>query len=94
VQGFATGDVVPVGIIGVRRLFVAKQLKSKLILTVHDSIYVDVYPGEQAQVIQCLNEGMLGIDILFKEFYGIGMNYPIAIEIKSGNDAYNMKEVT
>ena len=93
VQGFATGDVVPVGIIGVRRLFMANELKSKLILTVHDSLYVDVYPGETDIVMECLSRGMLGIDKLFKEFYGIDMTFPLAIEMKIGANAFDMQEI-
>ena len=93
VQGFATGDVVPCGIIGVNRLFMAAHVKSLIILTVHDSIYIDIFPGEREIVIELLNEGMLGIDKIFHEFYSIGMEFPLAIEIKEGVNAFDMKEV-
>ena len=93
VQGFATGDVVPCGIIATDRLFKQRGLHSLLILTVHDSIYVDTYPGEEEEVIECLNIGMLGIDEMFQEFYGINMSFPLAIEIKEGPNAFEMQEV-
>jgi DNA polymerase I-like protein with 3'-5' exonuclease and polymerase domains len=93
VQGFATGDVVPCGIIATDRLFKQRGLRSLLILTVHDSIYVDTYPGEEEEVVECLNIGMLGIDEMFQEFYGINMSFPLAIEIKEGPNAFEMKEV-
>jgi DNA polymerase I-like protein with 3'-5' exonuclease and polymerase domains len=93
VQGFATGDVVPCGIIATDRLFKQRGLRSLLILTVHDSIYVDTYPGEEEEVIECLNIGMLSIDEMFQEFYGINMSFPLSIEIKKGPNAFEMKEV-
>ncbi len=93
VQGFATGDVVPCGIIAVNRLFKKRGLASLLILTVHDSLYVDTYPGEEEEVIECLKLGMLSIDEMFQEFYGIRMAFPIAIEIKQGYNAFDMKEI-
>lgn len=93
VQGFATGDVVPCGIIATDRLFKQRGLRSLLILTVHDSIYVDTYPGEEEEVMECLNIGMLSIDEMFQEFYGINMSFPLAIEIKEGPNAFEMKEV-
>jgi DNA polymerase I-like protein with 3'-5' exonuclease and polymerase domains len=93
VQGFATGDVVPCGIIATDRLFKQRGLRSLLILTVHDSIYVDTYPGEEEEVKKCLSIGMLGIDEMFQEFYGINMSFPLAIEIKEGPNAFEMQEV-
>ena len=93
VQGFATADVVPCGVIGVWRLWKQHNLKSLLILTVHDSLYVDCYPGENDIVVELLKKGLLSINEIFQELYGIPMEYPLAIEIKEGYNAFNMKEI-
>jgi DNA polymerase-1 len=93
VQGFATADVVPCGVIGVWRLWKQHNLKSLLILTVHDSLYVDCYPDEKDIVVELLKKGLLSINEIFLELYGIPMEYPLAIEIKEGYNAFNMKEI-
>lgn len=49
VQGFATGDIVPLAVYLVwQRLRAASALKPKLIAAVHDSILIDVPPDEAA----------------------------------------------
>ena len=93
VQGFATADVVPCGVIAVYRLFKKHGLRSLLILTVHDDLWVDVYPGERDIVIQLLREGLLSIDKMFKEFCNIRMEFPLEISMQEGLDAFNMEKV-
>ena len=43
-QSFATADIVPLACVRAFRRFKDNNLKSKLILTVHDSLVVDVFP--------------------------------------------------
>lgn len=93
VQGYATADIAPCGFIGVFRAFKRHKLSSLLIMTTHDSLHVDCYPGEREQVIEALKEGMLAIPELMMEFYGYVFNFPIGIEIKEGPDAFNLKVV-
>jgi DNA polymerase-1 len=93
VQGFATADIVPIAIIGVYNELYSRNLNSKLILTVHDSIEFDVYPSERDSVVGLINDvfGRLG-DVLNAR-YGISLSVPMGWEIKSGSDWLNGKEI-
>jgi len=54
VQSFATADIVPLSCVRAYKEFKAQGLKSLLVLTVHDSIVCDVYPGEEDAVVKAL----------------------------------------
>ena len=83
-QGFATGDIVPLACVRALRGFRAAQLKSKLILTVHDSVVVDVYPGELDEVIRVTAVAMEGVIGEIKERFNYSMSVPLAIEMENG----------
>jgi DNA polymerase I-like protein with 3'-5' exonuclease and polymerase domains len=54
VQGFATGDVVPVVLIEIeRRLW---DMQSCIVNSVHDSVVIDVHPDETEEVIQTIKD--------------------------------------
>jgi len=84
VQGFATGDVVPVVLNEMHERL--RQMKSCLVNTVHDSMVVDVHPDEVDQVIQLVNDLNLELNKLIEETYGINMNVPMLLEAKIGNN--------
>jgi len=92
VQGFATADLVPLACIRALRLFRHYGLQSKLILTVHDSIVVDVFPGELDTVCAVVSEAM---DIVgeAKKRFGYDFALPLAIEIEAGPNWMEQKEV-
>jgi DNA polymerase I-like protein with 3'-5' exonuclease and polymerase domains len=50
VQGHATGDIVPLACIILHRNMKQLQMKSQFINTVHDSIVIDCFPGEEQKV--------------------------------------------
>ena len=82
VQGFATGDVVPVVLNEMHKRLT--NMQSCLVNTVHDSTVVDVHPDEIDQVLQMvtdLNEDLTG---LIEDVYGIHMNVPLLLEAKIG----------
>ena len=84
VQGFATGDVVPVVLIEVDRLLSGMQ--SCLVNSVHDSMVIDAHPDEIDDVlgiINLINDNLN--DIILKE-YNIEMNVPLLLESKIGNN--------
>jgi DNA polymerase I-like protein with 3'-5' exonuclease and polymerase domains len=82
VQGFATGDVVPVVLIELeRRLW---DLKSLLVNTVHDSTVVDIHPDEEQVVIQIIEDMNGGLNDLIENAYGVKMNVPLLLESKVG----------
>ena len=89
VQSFATADIVPLACIRALRNW--GNLKSRLIITVHDSIVVDVHPEELHQVKNVLKDAMLGVrDELILRF-----NYetvlPLDIEIEYGPNWMQMQ---
>jgi DNA polymerase-1 len=64
--------------------FIKEDFKSRLILTVHDSIVVDVHPDEDAQVIEALKWAMGGLAEEVKERYDYELSLPLDIEITQG----------
>ena len=91
VQGFATGDVVPVVLMEIEERL--KPLKSCLVNTVHDSAVIDIHPDEKEYVIamiHTLNEDLTG---LIEEAYGVTMNVPLLLEAKIGPNWLDTKDV-
>jgi DNA polymerase I-like protein with 3'-5' exonuclease and polymerase domains len=84
IQGFATGDLVPLACIRALMAFRGLKLSSKLILTVHDSIVVDCFPGEEEQVCAVLKEAMMGVSDEAYRRWGYSFALPLNIEISKG----------
>lgn len=84
VQGFATGDIVPCAAIEIWKLMREIQPKSKLFLTVHDSIAADVFPGELELMCKIFYHCMSGIDTVLKDRYGYEPVVPFDVELKAG----------
>ena len=93
VQGFATADLLPSALVETSKAFKDKNLKSLLCNTVHDSIVVDVHPGEEDQVIETVKECMLSIPQQAKKRWGIEYDMPVGIEIKIGSNWLDTKEI-
>lgn len=93
VQGFATGDIVPLACVRALRIFKSMGLRSLLILTVHDSIVVDVYPGERDQVVQCLKWAMTEIDKEIVELWEYQTVLPFNCEMSIGPNWQDMKGI-
>ena len=93
IQGFATGDCVPLACIRALKLFKKSNLRSKLILTVHDSIVVDCHKDELNQVKQILKDAMLGIDEEMKTRFKYTPIVPFDIEISAGNNWLEQEEL-
>lgn len=83
IQGFGS-DVVQLCCVRALRLFKQQELKSLLILTVHDSIVVDCYPGEEQKVYDVLTEAMTGVTSEIKERWDYSFVVPLDIEISKG----------
>jgi DNA polymerase I-like protein with 3'-5' exonuclease and polymerase domains len=82
VQGFATGDVVPVVLNEMHRRL--KGMKSCLVNTVHDSTVVDVHPDEKESVLNMVEDMNKDLNNLIESVYGIKMNVPLLLEAKIG----------
>lgn len=86
VQSFATADIVPLSCIRALREFRRLELNSKLILTVHDSIVVDVFPGERDKVAKALKWAMSEVSEELKERFNYKPVLPLAIEMEAGKN--------
>lgn len=84
VQGFATGDVVPVVLIEMERNL--QGMQSCIVNTVHDSMVIDVHPNEKQQVIKLVEEMNNGLNKLVEKYYGVTMNVPLLLEAKLGEN--------
>ena len=85
VQGFSA-DLVQLACLRAFRMFKAAKLKSKLILTVHDSICVDCFSPELQQVKDILTEAMTKVGEEAKERFGYSLVVPLDIEISGGKN--------
>lgn len=91
VQGFATGDVVPVVLVEMEKRLA--PLQSCLVNTVHDSTVVDVHPDEVDQVIQIVQDMNDELNDLVEKAYGVTMNVPLLLEAKIGPNWLDTKDV-
>ena len=93
VQGFATGDLLPIALVYLYKSMKNKELKSVICNTVHDSIVLDVYPGEEDTVTNLVAEAMLSLPDECQRRYGITYDMPIGLEIKMGPNWSDTHEV-
>lgn len=93
VQSFATGDIVPLACIRALKRFKSEEFKSRLILTVHDSIVVDCHPDEMDAVCEALKWAMLGVREEVKERFDYDPVIPLDIEIEAGKNWMTMSEL-
>ena len=91
VQGFATGDVVPVVLMELEERL--KPLQSCLVNTVHDSAVIDIHPKEKLYVIQMIHDMNNDLNQIIEEAYGISMNVPLLLEAKIGPNWLDNKDV-
>ena len=82
VQGFATGDVVPVVLNKLHDLL--QPLQSCVVNSVHDSMVVDVHPDETQKVLDIIQHLNNNINDLVEETYQVKMNVPLLLEAKIG----------
>jgi DNA polymerase I-like protein with 3'-5' exonuclease and polymerase domains len=93
IQGFATGDIVPLACIRAFRLFKKHNLKSKLILTVHDSIVVDCHPDELTQVKKVLVEAMANVGEELEQRFDYKPVLPLDVEMTVGPNWLEQEEI-
>ena len=91
VQGFATGDIVPVVLTEFEKRIAGMQ--SCLVNTVHDSLVADVHPDETQGVIQVVENLNGNLNNIIQEAYGVEMNVPLLLEAKMGPNWLDTKDV-
>ena len=84
VQGFATGDIVPVVLLEFEKML--EPLQSCLVNTVHDSMVIDVHPDEVKKVLTIVEIINANLNCVIKDAYDIEMNVPLLLEAKIGNN--------
>ena len=92
-QSFATADLVVISCVRALKRFKKENFKSRLILTVHDSIIVDVHPDEDARVKSALKWAMGGLASEVKERYDYDLILPLDIEITQGVNWMSQDEI-
>ena len=92
VQSFATADIVPLACIRAFRNW--GDLKSRLIITVHDSIVVDVHPDELDQVKSVLKDAMLNVQDELVARFNYKPVLPLDIEIEYGPNWMNQQPLS
>ena len=93
-QSFATADIVPLSCIRALRKFREMGLLSKLILTVHDSIVVDIHPTEIQDVGKALQWAMSGVDEELRDRFGYQTVLPLDTEYSVGSNWMNIEEIS
>ena len=91
VQGFATADLLPMALVKLHQDMVGMQ--SVICNTVHDSIVIDVYPGEEEQCIQVMSKAMLCLPQETKRRYNKEYTMPVGIELKMGKNWLDLEAV-
>jgi len=84
---------VPLACIRALRKFKELGLKSKLTLTVHDSICCDVHPDERSQVHSALHWAMTGVVEEASERWGYTFSLPLDIEGSEGKNWMSQEDI-
>lgn len=93
VQGFAA-DIVQIACIRALRLFRQQNLRSKIILTVHDSLVSDTHPDEIDQVKAILTTAMTEVGEELESRFNYKAVVPLKIEISRGKNWLDQEEYT
>ena len=91
VQGFATGDIVPLVLGEVYHTIVPYHEEVKLINTVHDSILLDLREDMCHTIGSLVKQVMEDAPRMLKNTFDIDFNLPLNVEIKVGKTWSNMK---
>lgn len=82
----SAADLMLLSCVRALRKFRELNLRSKLILTVHDSIISDVYPGELEKVKEALTWSMVDVTKEAEERWNYTFALPLEIEISGGKN--------
>ena len=93
VQGFATGDIVPIVMLEIEKLLKIDSLKSVLVNSVHDSVVLDVHPAEVEQVLNIIRQVNKNLKMIIESYYDIDINVPMLLESKIGDNWLDVKDV-
>jgi len=86
VQGFATGDILPITMILIHNLMIKHKVRSRLVLTVHDSIVADCHSDEIDLMIQIFREGFAATKEMIKLRFNVDFNVPLEFDLDMGDN--------
>jgi len=92
VQGFCF-DIVMVTMLELWRLMKKHKVKSRVILTVHDSVTCDVFPGEEKIMIDIYRKVFDNVPRVIEERFGLECNVPLTYDLEIGNNWMEKEEV-
>lgn len=84
IQSFATGDITPCVLVDLHKRM--KGLKSKLILTVHDSVEIDVHPEEIDLIPGIVHDSFSNIKNILQQRFGFECCVDLPFEISMGDN--------
>lgn len=93
VQGIAGGDILPLCAVIIRRGMLKAGLKSRMILTVHDSIVFDILFKEKERIIKLINLVFNNLTNYIINYYNISWSADLDGEIEVGPNYADLKEV-
>ena len=93
VQGFATGDILPVTMILIHRLMKQAGVKSKLVLTVHDSIVADIHPEEKDIMLDIFRKAFKDTIEDLKVRFNVDFNVPLGYDLEYGKSLLQKEKI-
>lgn len=81
IQGTAA-DIIKIAMIGVQRRLRERQMKSRLVLQVHDELLIEAYKPELDEVKKILREEME---------QAVSLDVPLEVDMHTGENWYEAK---
>jgi DNA polymerase I-like protein with 3'-5' exonuclease and polymerase domains len=91
VQGIAGGDVLPLLAVMIRRGLKKAGLRSHFILTVHDSLVLDVLSSERSTVIELVERCVASLQRSVSRYYNLDINVRLEGELEIGPNYGSLK---
>jgi DNA polymerase I-like protein with 3'-5' exonuclease and polymerase domains len=86
IQYFATGEVVPIGVMSLWRRMKSTKLRSYLQNTIHDSIVTATFPTEKELINELALQSLIeDVKTYMSRVYDIELQYPLEVDLTSGS---------
>jgi DNA polymerase I-like protein with 3'-5' exonuclease and polymerase domains len=93
VQSFATADIVPLAMVMVWKQMKKENLKSLMIMQVHDSIVFDLLKKEVDRVADICSSVFNNLSKHLEKYFGMKINVPLAGEFEIGPNYGELKQI-
>ena len=84
-------SIVPLALVDLHSRLENSKSTSVVINTVHDSVVIDVFPGEEKQVAKMMYDSMTQVSQKFEELYNVKWDVPLEVDLEIGTNWLNMK---